>query len=64
MKTTKLFLSTLFLVGAVTIVMASEEGGGTVTTTTCDASNESRCVITNVGEGTGKLITTTVQKID
>jgi hypothetical protein len=28
-------------------------------TATCDASNDRKCVITNVGEGTGKLIVET-----
>lgn len=31
----------------------------TKTTKSCDASNSNKCVITNVGEGTGKLVVET-----
>ena len=40
--------------GAFAQTEQEEIGGGQ--TATCDASNTNKCVITNVGEGTGKLI--------
>ncbi len=58
MKKLKVFLFCSFLVAILSNVKAYDS----TTTTMCDASNSHKCTITNVGEATGKLITTTTKE--